>query len=75
MSDIEFAIECLECGNIDNDLARETAISALRGAEKYEKVERAIQDLRNFACQLCGKYKKAHEGDCDGCKWQIMNFE
>ena len=25
--------------------------------------------LINELCQYCGKYKKAHEGSCDGCKW------
>jgi len=29
-----------------------------------------IADLRNFACQLCGRYKTAHEGSCDGCRWK-----
>ena len=25
--------------------------------------------LKNELCQYCGKYKYAHEGACDGCKW------
>jgi len=29
-----------------------------------------IADLRNFACQLCGRYKTAHEGSCDNCRWR-----
>lgn len=29
-----------------------------------------IADLRNFACQLCGKYKEAHNGACDSCRWR-----
>jgi len=27
-------------------------------------------NLRNELCQLCGKYKTAHEGSCDGCRWR-----
>lgn len=26
--------------------------------------------LINELCQYCGKYKQAHEGACDGCKWK-----
>lgn len=28
--------------------------------------------LKNELCQYCGKYKQAHEGACDGCKWREM---
>lgn len=28
--------------------------------------------VRNELCQYCGKYKKAHEGACDGCRWREM---
>ena len=26
--------------------------------------------LINELCQYCGKYKQAHEGACDGCRWK-----
>lgn len=26
--------------------------------------------LINELCQYCGKYKHAHEGACDGCRWK-----
>lgn len=28
--------------------------------------------LINELCQYCGKYKQAHEGACNGCKWREM---
>ena len=28
------------------------------------------QKLFNELCQYCGKYKQAHEGACDGCRWK-----
>ena len=28
--------------------------------------------LINELCQYCGKYKQAHEGACDGCRWRDM---
>ena len=29
-----------------------------------------IADLRNELCLKCGKYKTAHLGSCDGCRWK-----
>jgi len=29
-----------------------------------------IVDLRNYACQLCGKYKTEHLGSCNKCRWK-----
>ena len=29
-----------------------------------------IADLRNELCLKCGRYKTAHEGSCDSCRWK-----
>lgn len=39
-------------------------------AGKEEQSE--LHAMKNELCQYCGKYKKAHEGACDGCKWREM---
>ena len=31
-----------------------------------------IYAMKKELCQYCGKYKHAHEGACDGCKWREM---
>lgn len=39
------------------------------------QIERLVADrkaLINELCQYCGKYKQAHEGACDGCRWREM---
>lgn len=39
------------------------------------EIERLVADrkaLINELCQYCGKYKQAHEGACDGCRWREM---
>lgn len=44
-------------------------------ASKTNKVLRLKDELhamKNELCQYCGKYKKAHEGACDGCRWREM---
>ena len=37
-----------------------------------EKLSADRKALINELCQYCGKYKQAHEGACDGCKWRDM---
>ncbi len=37
-----------------------------------EKLAADCKALINELCQYCGKYKQAHEGACDGCKWRDM---
>ncbi len=39
-------------------------------AEKEEQSE--LHAMKNELCQYCGKYKQAHEGACDGCRWREM---
>ena len=37
-------------------------------AEKEEQSE--LHAMKNELCKYCGKYKQAHEGACDGCRWK-----
>ena len=53
------------------------SISQLDGANSSlmaanEKLAADRKALINELCQYCGKYKRAHEGACDGCKWRGM---
>ena len=33
-------------------------------------VSAAMHDMKNDLCALCGKYRMAHEGACDDCRWR-----
>lgn len=33
------------------------------------KTNEELHAMKNEICQYCSKYKQAHEGACDGCKW------
>lgn len=51
------------------------SISQLDGANSSlmaanEKLAADRKALINELCQYCGKYKQAHKGACDGCKWK-----
>lgn len=53
------------------------SISQLDGANSSlmaanEKLSADRKALINELCQYCGKYKQAHEGACDGCRWREM---
>ena len=42
----------------------------LRRDAQIEKLAADRKALINELCQYCGKYKQAHEGACDGCRWK-----
>lgn len=39
-------------------------------AVAVEEEQSELHAMKNELCQYCGKYKHAHEGACDGCKWR-----
>ena len=53
------------------------SISQLDGANSSlmaanDKLAADRKALINELCKYCGKYKQAHEGACDGCRWREM---
>lgn len=60
---------------------KEELQGAKNTAEQYAAINDTLYDsnmklgadrkaLINELCQYCGKYKQAHEGACDGCRWK-----
>ena len=41
-------------------------------AVAVEEEQSELHAMKNELCQYCGKYKQAHEGACDGCRWRDM---
>ena len=41
-------------------------------AVAVEEEQSELHAMKNELCQYCGKYKHAHEGACDGCKWREL---
>ena len=72
---IEFAaanvIERLTAENADlhKELEWKGMVIALAQRE-HAKAESKCKALINELCQYCGKYKYAHDGACDGCRWK-----
>lgn len=62
---------------------KEEVQGAKNTAEQYAAINETLFDsnmklgadrkaLINELCQHCEKYKQAHEGACDGCRWREM---
>ena len=39
-------------------------------ADALESLQTQPADARNELCQKCGRYREAHKGACDGCRWK-----
>lgn len=38
--------------------------------KERDELRTDLRDCRNELCYQCGKYKTAHVGACDGCRWR-----
>ena len=45
-------------------------MAQLAKAVAVKEEESELHAMKNELCQYCGKYKQAHEGACDGCRWR-----
>lgn len=43
---------------------------AVSKTNRVLRLKEELHTMKNELCQYCGKYKYAHEGGCDGCKWR-----
>lgn len=39
-------------------------------AKAVSEVKETLKAAKNELCLHCGRYKKAHLGKCDGCRWR-----
>ena len=35
-----------------------------------ERLQKQLDNAINELCQKCGRYREAHNGACNGCKWR-----
>ena len=38
--------------------------------KQLHEAKSELDAMRNELCYLCGKYREAHSGACDGCRWE-----
>ena len=57
---------------IENQQRHSEGLAQLAKAVAVEEEQSELHATKNELCQYCGKYKQAHEGACDGCKWREL---
>ena len=67
MEDLKALTECAECTWDYIDRLRMALASACK---ERDEVRKELAAMRNELCYLCGKYREAHNGACDGCRWE-----
>ena len=51
-----------EIGRLQGELSQAQA--------ERDELKKELDAMRNELCYLCGKYRDAHNGACDGCRWE-----
>ena len=67
MEDLKSLTECAECTWDYIDRLRMALASACKERDEARK---ELAAMRNELCYMCGKYREAHNGACDGCRWK-----
>ena len=67
MEDLKALTDCAECTWDDIDRLRMALASACKERDELKK---ELAAMRNELCYKCGNYREAHNGACDGCRWE-----
>ena len=67
MEDLKALTECAECTWDYIDRLRMALAAACKERDEARK---ELSTMRNELCYLCGKYREAHNGACDWCRWK-----
>ena len=51
--------------------AKKSYVAGIDSLQKQlHETKSELSAMRNELCYLCGKYRDAHNGACDGCRWK-----
>ena len=67
MEDLKALTECAECTWDYIDRLRMALASACKERDELKK---QLHEAKNELCCKCGNYREAHNGACDGCRWE-----
>ena len=67
MEDLKALMERPECcwGYID-----ELRMALASACKERDEMKKELDAIRNELCCKCGNYREAHNGACDGCRWE-----
>ena len=67
MEDLKALTECAECTWDYIDRMRMALAAACK---ERDEVRKQLHEAKNELCCKCGNYREAHNGACDGCRWE-----
>ena len=67
MEDLKALTECAEC---TWDYIDHLRMALAAACKERDEAKSGLAAMRNELCYLCGKYREAHNGACDGCRWK-----
>ena len=67
MEDLKALMERSECTWDYIDRMRMALAAACKERDELKK---QLHEAKNELCCRCGKYRDAHNGACDGCRWE-----
>ena len=67
MEDLKALTECAEC---TWDYIDRLRMSLAAACKERDEAKSELAAMRNELCFKCGKYREAHNGACDGCRWK-----
>ena len=67
MEDLKALTECAEC---TWDYIDRLWMALDSACKERDEARKELAAMRNELCYLCGKYRDAHNGACDGCRWE-----
>ena len=67
MEDLKALTECAECTWDYIDRLRMALAAACKERDELKK---QLHEAKNELCCKCGNYREAHNGACDGCRWE-----
>ena len=74
MNDLKALTECAECTWDYIDRLRMALAAACKERDELKKglheAKSELAAMRNELCLFCGKYREAHNGACDWCRWK-----
>ena len=64
-------LESMQAQLSDEKIVSQSLRNAANGYKaQLAASQRRAQDARNELCLKCGRYREAHNGACDGCRWK-----
>ena len=67
MEDLKALTECAECTWDYIDRLRMALAAACKERDELKK---ELHEAKNELCCKCGNYREAHNGACNGCRWE-----